>query len=302
MSRIPDSILECSIYLYRTVDEARTGIKAGGSGFLVAVPSVVHNFLYIYAVTNYHIILGENATVIRLNTVDNELAIHETHVGEWKEHPKGDDIAVCFVSTLYNPKNKYKTVPISLFITQEIIDKHNIGVGDDAFLVGRFHRHDGTQRNLPSIRFGNIAMMPNERIVLPSGFPQESFLVEMRSIGGYSGSPVFIQIPPFSIRHNNSPLNSASFGPWLLGVDWGHLDIYEVVRNKSGIPLSDIVRSNPDRPDSDVWRVKSNSGMTGVVPAWKLQELLYLPELISIRHAYDKAISDDLAAKLNSDK
>ena len=42
--------------------------------------------------------------------------------------------------------------------------------------------------------------MPYEPIIQQTGFPQESFLVEARSIGGCSGSPVFTFIPVLSNR------------------------------------------------------------------------------------------------------
>ena len=68
-----------------------------------------------------------------------------------------------------------------------------------------------------------------------TGFDQESFLVEARSIGGYSGSPVFLFIPAMSSRENvenwyppslvewKSGVKYGSLmshGPWLLGVTW----------------------------------------------------------------------------------
>ena len=53
-------------------------------------------------------------------------------------------------------------------------------------------------------------------------FPQESFLVEVRSIGGYSGSPVFVFIPPASPREGVKDWVPhgilRSHGPWLLGL------------------------------------------------------------------------------------
>jgi hypothetical protein len=52
--------------------------------------------------------------------------------------------------------------------------------------------HEGRQKNSPTARFGNIAQMPNEPVIIKR-FEQECFLVEARSIGGYSGSPVFGQ-------------------------------------------------------------------------------------------------------------
>jgi hypothetical protein len=52
------------------------------------------------------------------------------------------------------------------------------------FMVGRVITHEGKQKNLPSARFGNITMMPVEPLRHMRGINQESFVVEMRSIGG----------------------------------------------------------------------------------------------------------------------
>jgi hypothetical protein len=52
----------------------------------------------------------------------------------------------------------------------------------------------------------------------------------------------------------------------LLGVDWGHINDWEPVRDASGRPV------NPSNPKQ--MQVCVNTGMMAVVPAWKLAELL----------------------------
>jgi len=170
-----------------------------------------------------------------------------------------------------------------------------IGPGDEVFIVGRFINHEGKQgkqRNLPSLRFGNIAMMPWEPIKHPDGHLQESFLVEVRSIGGYSGSPVFVHILPFSKRPGQKGW-SMERGPWLLGIDWGHLPLRKKVEEWM---LDDW------KPISDGWTVEVISGMTGVVPVWRLEELLNIKELASSRKVADERLAEELkdAAVLDS--
>jgi hypothetical protein len=47
-------------------------------------------------------------------------------------------------------------------------------------MVGRFINHEGKQRNLPALRYGNIAMMPLEPIIQQeTGITQESFFVKI---------------------------------------------------------------------------------------------------------------------------
>ncbi len=78
---------------------------------------------------------------------------------------------------------------MSLFATDEIIKDQNIGLGDEVFITGLFGYVAGSQKNIPIVRVGNIAMMPDEKVPT-EGEPMEAYLIEARSMGGLSGSPV----------------------------------------------------------------------------------------------------------------
>ena len=84
--------------------------------------------------------------------------------------------------------------------TDKVINDNAIGVGDEVFLTGLFANHIGQQRNLPIIRVGNIALMPEEPVQHPSLGPIDAYLIEARSIGGLSGSPVFVHLAPTSFK------------------------------------------------------------------------------------------------------
>ena len=156
-------------------------------------------------------------------------------------------------------------------------------------MVGRFINHEGRQRNMPAVRFGNIAMMPFEKIRHKER-EEESFLVEVRSIGGYSGSPVFVFVPPFSIRYKPvqpgepQPTNSALYGPWLLGVNWAYLNDRIRVHDKNGEDL---------REKYEGWNTPSNTGMAAVTPVWVLAELLNSKDLKMARDLADYAQQND---------
>jgi hypothetical protein len=132
--------------------------------------------------------------------------------------------------------------------------------GDDVFFLGRFIGHDGVQRNAPAARFGNISMLP-EPIRKEDGSAQLSFLVEARSLSGYSGSPVFVyRVPNTAYGPSRGIVN-----PRLLGVDWGHL------RDHKPVLMADK-RTPKTEPEREY--VEQNSGMMAVVPAWRLAALL----------------------------
>jgi hypothetical protein len=117
------------------------------------------------------------------------------------------------------------------------------------------------------------------------GLLQESFLIETRSLSGFSGSPVFLFISPLDV----APVEYGEREPrtWLLGVDWGHMRSFEPVLKEHDDPLEHNLV-----PVNDEWKVPSNSGQAQVVPAWKLQELLDQEELKMGRRRGDERISE----------
>jgi hypothetical protein len=127
--------------------------------------------------------------------------------------------------------------------------------------------------------------MAIEPIIQENGFPQESLLVEIRSISGYSGSPVFLYISPqTSYKHLSDNMRKMLFkqfpmirekrqamytgwGPMLLGVGYCYI--------RSEMPVKSATTR---RPVFDHY-VDSNTGMMGVIPFWKLKEIMYSEKL-----------------------
>lgn len=289
MPRIADQYLDTVLYLYPSATDAHLGESVGGTGFLISINSDEHEDLsFLYAVTNSHVIREGASPVIRLNTQEGDKDVLEFSQDDWVHHQDGDDLAVCPLLMVDTSLYRYRSIPPRMFFTHELAQEYGVGPGDDVFTVGRFINHEGRQRNTPSVRFGNISMMPFEPIRNSRGIMQESFLVETRSLGGYSGSPVFIEIDPMvgrpAIHGGDRLAEGAEGGTWLLGVDWGHLPIYEPVKEEDR-------RTNvPER-----WVVESNSGQMAVVPAWRLQELLNQEELVMQRKSIDNELTENIA-------
>jgi hypothetical protein len=163
-----------------------------------------------------------------------------------------------------------------------------LGIGDEAFMIGRFVNHEGKQRNRPTARFGAVAMMPDPADGIKNehmgNHEQEAYLVETYTTCGYSGSPVFFYIPPFSSRPKADQA-AAGFakagripvvprGPWLLGVEWAHLVNNLDVLDKNGAKTG--------------MHVLATTGMSCVAPSWKLLELLSDPGLVAERNKLDE--------------
>jgi hypothetical protein len=213
MPRIDPRILDCTAYLYPNKRDASTGVQAGGTGFLVVYPSSkIETPAHLYIVTAKHVVITGRCEAARVNTKQGDYEILDVSTGSWIHHPDGDDLAVCPIRLDIN-KYKFSCIPSSMLLTKRAIAEHQIGVGDEVFMVGRFINHDGKQKNTPTARFGNISMMPDEPIRHPTGIMQESFVVEARSFAGFSGSPVFVWIPGSDQRTNNLII-SQGWGPW----------------------------------------------------------------------------------------
>jgi hypothetical protein len=164
-------------------------------------------------------------------------------------------------------------------------------------MVGRFINHEGKQQNRPTLRYGHIAMMPSEPIEdAKSGIKQESYLVECRSMGGYSGSPVFVMVmnQAMARRRQTSFANLIPRGPWLLGINWCHLHYASPIKSRSVDGEASMVMTSPPIIENDEY-VLSNSGMAGVVPVTKLIELLDSDEVIALRQKDEEAVRKKLA-------
>ena len=183
-----------------------------------------------------------------MNTPDGRTTVIPYCADDWVVSPEHD-----LTYALLEPSvGSGFAIDTSIFVSRNAIDRWDIGLGDEVFLTGRFINHDGKQKNLPSLRWGHVAMMPGEPVYHPSNCTneQESFLIEIHTMPGYSGSPVFVR--PFvtsKIILSTEPVRcpDLSAGPWLLGVEWGYINSHNQ---------------------------ELNTSMSGVVPAWHLRNLL----------------------------
>lgn len=287
---IPPEFLGCCIYIYPSEESAKSGkLSVGGSGFLVGVPLKENtSYIQFYAVTNRHVIEKIPNPVLRLNTYAGKFECLKTNRLRWKNHDGADspdDLAVCPIEI--DPKD-HDFIPIIVdgFIDQEIKAKW-LYPGDEVFMIGRFFSQEGTDRNTPSVRFGNISMLPVEPMKNRWGNDQDAYLVEHRSLPGYSGSPVFVYIDPSKPRPPewHTPVHARYrpefHGPWLLGIDFCHINDFEPVRQDD---------EKKTIADPKQW-VKSHTGMAGVIPAWKVLELLNTDELRMQREKDDAEIT-----------
>jgi hypothetical protein len=283
----------CVCYVYPSEKAANQNDESGATGFFFGEKSQVSpNFPHLYAVTNRHAVFSDDVEqpVLRINTKDGGYMTYPTEQADWKPSPK-NDIAICPIHldiSLYE---------IDFFERHNVIDEkflktYNVGAGDDVYMIGRFRKRAGKKKNLPTVMFGNIAAMNEEP--LHNRFingNQESYLVEMRSMHGFSGSPVILTIPDMSHRWitlNGSNFVTGSFNQFLIGIQWGRIRYEEWAK------------------DLDTGRdilMELDSAMAGVVPVSKLMELIDSPEMIEMRKTIDdetKKKDDESGVQLTS--
>ena len=285
MPRIPASITNSIVYLYETKAKADNCADFGASGFMLGIPSGagIDHVVHVYVVSNKHVIDDvKSYPVVRANLRHASSEFERVTIFEFKACDwvldAGNDLAVCPLPPEFNLEILafYPFLPRQLVMTREEFQQKDVGPGDEVVYAGRFVGHAGRYENVPSVRFGNISMNPNEREPVVWETParhyeQVGFLVEARSRSGYSGSPVF-----FLHQHavNNRRAVWPALDMRLLGVDWGHLPERVAIKDKFGISHGEI----------DV-----HAGMMGVVPAWTLLDFIdNHPDLVEQRRRDDE--------------
>jgi len=204
-----------------------------------------------------------------MNTSDGGIATIETLQSDWIFHDDQTvDVAVTgFPQKAFDANIEQSAFPITMFSTGDFFErfdnrKSQIQIGSNVFFPGLFVRHTGEHRNQPILRFGQIAGTPTEPIK-PRGSPvMDAILIEARSIGGLSGSPVFV-IP----GRPNQDLDSPYF---LLGMIHGHYGVKDFLDSADALFAADEVKS-------------VNMGISIVIPAKHILSTLAHPTLAAHR-------------------
>lgn len=224
--RVNDLLPYSCVYL--CVKEASGKVIPAGTAFVLSVaaetnPEVHHGYL----VTAAHCIREAQrrygALFMRVNQhPDDSAALIELNAAWVFHEDEANDVAVLHFPPPA-PFNLYRIIAIEResVATEKVRETEAIGIGDDLVVVGLFSSHHGRTANRPIIRMGSIASMPDEPIEDPdSGLPFDAYLAEVRSVGGLSGSPVWVVIHPG--RMINGKVERSRQQYYLLGLIRGH--------------------------------------------------------------------------------
>jgi hypothetical protein len=272
--RVPDAIRDCVVFV--GIRDESGNVNYRGTAFLVSVKGD-SGISYLYLVTARHIAERVEGLdfVVKVNRKNGDPVVFQGNETRWWYHPTHKK-EVDAAATFFGPPAELKSeldirwFPSESFVTDQILKERNIGVGDQVFITGLFTKVQETSRNIPIVRIGNIAMMPGEKIPFGESGLIEACLVESRSIGGLSGSPVFVR-ETLMLWAKFGDKQRAMHGAgefFLLGSMLGH---WELRAGSLSLVEGEAV----------------NMGISVVVPAQRIMDILVQPELIELRKKWD---------------
>ncbi|MGA8747018.1 MAG: hypothetical protein WB507_14305 [Solirubrobacterales bacterium] len=288
--RLHRQFRECVAFLRTRTDAAN--IKPVATAFFVHVP-ITGNRAAVYLVTAAHVVQKARARskslFVRVNQTDiwEDLEIPDL---AWHEHGESD-VAIAEIQL---PEDfRGKTIPLEILATDDQCQKYDIGEGDDVFMSSLFTEFTGRERDQPIVRFGSVALGRHEPLAVTMPHAEttmEAYLVEVRSWGGQSGSPVFVSFMGSSgyAEKRDRPVRAK-----LLGLMHGHYEIPAKVNfNPSTSSTAPEIITETASAETKA-TAPVNAGIGVVMPAQKIIDLLMEDELVAKRDEEKKRLEDD---------
>jgi hypothetical protein len=210
--------------------ETAAGFNPAGAAYFVSVPAtLVADKQHTYLVTAGHCVRDRDNLVTRLNapgggTVvdllpleDRWLRLAEPDLGE-----QYVDLAAVRWNPEVSAEAGYKSIPLETMFDERLVGSESdvgVGIGDEVFTVALMGVRYAQEQDAPMARTGNISMVPREPMLVRFENGPELrmrlYLVELRSGGGVSGSPVFAR-PRVEQGAPGSPISllGTLVGPW----------------------------------------------------------------------------------------
>jgi hypothetical protein len=153
---------------------------------------------YVFLVTAKHVLYDQEGKrfpkmFLRMNHAKTNLS-HDFDLlqnNRWFFHPTDETVDLA-VQPLLPREAKFKWIPSSMWVTNQLIKEKRISIGDEVFYTGLLPRHSGVKRIMPITRFGRLALVPDEKTF--DG--RNLHFIDADNIPGHSGSPVFLWATP----------------------------------------------------------------------------------------------------------
>lgn len=278
MAYFPDEILKCVTFLgYK---DQRGDFTLAGSGFWVTRggPSdVPHMNRLAYFATAAHVIekvtqtSADKRVWLRVNTKDSRYKWYETPEVCWKQHPCDSTVDLAILKIGIDDSFDHVAWPLERSVVKDSLDTPESGdrkveLGDELCIAGLFYLHKGEKRNIPIVRVGNVSGLRIEPVLNKAGIPMDVYLVEAQSMGGLSGSPVFIDI---ATAKRVLPPSSGHMAAAYLQNSFSRFKLFGVIHGHFGAEASvDAIADDGNE------KLPINLGIAMVIPAEKIGEVL----------------------------
>jgi hypothetical protein len=270
---IPPEVTKVVAFVY-VPSATGVGRQPAGTCFLVGVPSPANaKRSWVYAITNQHVLIDERTRTwfpniwLRLNTHNGgseflPIALQPLPFGKnlFPSHELGVDLALIQVNLGDFSRFDLMLLPTSLMTT-----------GANLFFSGMFSEYLGATKMEPIVRFGRVAMLPQEKVNY-YGVPEDLILAEVFSFGGNSGSPVFYY--EGMERQNGNAIVFGAPSIKLAGVMQGYF-----FGNEHPIGSAAASGATVQSPQGSIPVFPPNSGIAAIIPAQKILDILDYPEL-----------------------
>jgi hypothetical protein len=271
--RVQEDSRRCSVFVGHGT--SAENFSAGGTGFFICIPGA--GLSGVYLVTAAHIAreLADEPFAVRVNRKSGGAELIHIDGAQWRYHPD-TSVDVALLEFDIPDWADFAALPTKEFLTQRHIEYFKVGPGDATFVIGLFFLHSGTKRNVPVVHTGKVSLMPtDEKLPVRKGGGSseiewvEAYLVEAGALKGASGSQVLVR-PAFQFKTETFPESEKALGvadgrEYLLGVwsaNW---------EGEASEALATAVKMHQS------FQVPVGMGM--VVPAYRIQEILLLPEV-----------------------
>lgn len=202
---------------------------------------------------------------LRIPKKNGEFDWMPKRISDWKFHPtRRDSVDVAVLQFLPPTATTLKHLGPEHVATADVMRHLDVGIGDEVFITGLFKPRGLLARSVPILRMGAIAGMDEEPVPTKDFGKMAAYLIEVRSIGGISGSPVFFR----RLFHERF---------YFLGIIHGHYDTLD---------------QTPDNIEQDTIGGRGiNTGIAIVVPAY------YVVEVVGQFSEAEKQYARQLAAE-----
>jgi hypothetical protein len=269
--RVPDELKRCVCYLGGR--EARNAKEEYvGTGFFVNV--LQSGQVFSHLVTADHVLTRMEAfpyRLLRFNNRQGDAVEVDINGVKWFKHPsepKSVDVAACNIPFRKDLEALDSAFGSGAFLTRNTLEGFGYGIGDEVFALGLLTFAHGKRANVPLLREGCLAMVPVDRVQSKTHGLIEAYVIDAHSIGGMSGSPVFIRQSAYFETNVDMPHPDGS----------GTYRMEDERLMASGrIALLGILHGYLD--DHASFAVPFNVGLSLVVPGDKVIEVLHSSEM-----------------------